>query len=154
MLALAPPLGTALALSVRAAVGAVGGGWARGGGCCWCRRRRAPPRSGNGAATRRAAWRCARRARCALPGCTDVVPALRMARSVRDQAGLGGAARAANLAGAVHMARVRPGRWPAARVLLVDDVVTTGATLGRVRGRPARRRGAGGRRRGRRGHRT
>jgi predicted amidophosphoribosyltransferase len=52
-----------------------------------------------------------------------------MVRSVRDQAGLGGAARAANRAGAVRKPRVRPDRWAAARVLLVDDVVTTGATL-------------------------
>ena len=50
-------------------------------------------------------------------------------RSVSDQAGLGAAARAGNLVGAL---RARPPRapWPpSAAVLLIDDVVTTGATL-------------------------
>jgi predicted amidophosphoribosyltransferase len=58
-----------------------------------------------------------------------LVPALRLARGTADQAGLGVRARAENLAGA---ARVRPrlvsvvdGR----PVVVVDDVVTTGATL-------------------------
>lgn len=59
----------------------------------------------------------------------EVVPALRMRSSARDQAGLGGVDRAANLAGAVHVApRVRA-RVVGPPVLLVDDVVTTGATL-------------------------
>jgi predicted amidophosphoribosyltransferase len=51
-------------------------------------------------------------------------------RGVQDQAGLGAAARSANLDGAL---RVRRGPWPAlppgAVVVLVDDVVTTGSTL-------------------------
>jgi predicted amidophosphoribosyltransferase len=59
----------------------------------------------------------------------DVVaaPALRLVRRVRDQAGLGAAARAANVAGASGLrrrARVR-GRL----CVVVDDVVTTGASL-------------------------
>ena len=58
-------------------------------------------------------------------------PVLRMASSVQDQAGLDAAARAANLGGAVLL----PDRWAGqlggrrTRVVLVDDIITTGATL-------------------------
>jgi len=129
VLALASPLGAALALSVRAAVGALGGGWARGGVLLVpAPSRAAAVRDRGRDPTRDLAVRAARSLRDAgLPA--DVVPALRMARSVRDQAGLGGSDRAANRAGAVRLTRVRPDRWRAATVLLVDDVVTTGATL-------------------------
>lgn len=53
---------------------------------------------------------------------------LRLARRARDSVGLDAAQRAANLAGRLQ---VRTGLLPpaGARVLLVDDVVTTGATL-------------------------
>jgi predicted amidophosphoribosyltransferase len=54
---------------------------------------------------------------------------LRLARRARDSVGLDAEQRAANLAGRV---RVRPGALRVAgtgTVLLVDDVVTTGATL-------------------------
>jgi predicted amidophosphoribosyltransferase len=54
-----------------------------------------------------------------------VVRALRMKALARDSAGLGSAARERNIAGRV----VLSGRLPAsAEVLLVDDIVTTGAT--------------------------
>ncbi|NYI69846.1 putative amidophosphoribosyltransferase [Naumannella cuiyingiana] len=53
-------------------------------------------------------------------------PALRQTRRVADQAGLGTAARAANLAGAFR-AGARP-REPRP-VIVVDDIVTTGASL-------------------------
>jgi predicted amidophosphoribosyltransferase len=51
-------------------------------------------------------------------------PLLVPARSVRDQAGLTSAERAVNLSWAL-----RATGGPAVRVVLVDDVVTTGATL-------------------------
>lgn len=58
-----------------------------------------------------------------------VLPVLRHARSVRDQAGLTAAERADNLAGALRMpARFR--HLVAERLVVVaDDIITTGATL-------------------------
>lgn len=60
----------------------------------------------------------------AVPG-TRSVAGLRVVRSVRDQAGLSASARAANLRGAY----VADPRLAGARVVLFDDVVTSGATL-------------------------
>lgn len=58
-----------------------------------------------------------------------VVRLLRSARGVRDQAGLGAEERAANLAGSLRAVRpARPGAGPDTRLVLVDDVLTTGAT--------------------------
>jgi len=57
-----------------------------------------------------------------------VLPVLRLGRRALDQAGLSSRQRAANLAGAVRVVRLGGGP-PAYRVVLVDDVVTTGATL-------------------------
>jgi predicted amidophosphoribosyltransferase len=72
----------------------------------------------------------ARRAAAALAGAgvaAAVAPALRMGAGVRDSVGLSAMARRANLAGRV-LAR-RAGLPPAGTtVVLVDDVVTTGAT--------------------------
>lgn len=57
-----------------------------------------------------------------LPG-VGVVPALRLRPWVRDSVGLSGAARQRNIAGRVRL--IRP---VAGEVVLVDDIVTTGAT--------------------------
>jgi predicted amidophosphoribosyltransferase len=58
-----------------------------------------------------------------------VVPVLRVSRGTRDQAGLSVAERAENLAGAIRV----PGRLSPylldGVVVIVDDVITTGATL-------------------------
>jgi predicted amidophosphoribosyltransferase len=58
-----------------------------------------------------------------------VVPALRHRRAVADQSGLDAAGRAANLAGALEVRPMLRDRVAGAVCLLVDDVVTTGATL-------------------------
>lgn len=62
-----------------------------------------------------------------VPG-ARVLDALVLVRTPADQAGLSARARAANLAGALA---ARPGTLlvPGSRLLLVDDVLTTGATL-------------------------
>jgi predicted amidophosphoribosyltransferase len=58
-----------------------------------------------------------------------VVSLLHHVRGVRDSAGLGAADRAANLAGALGVRDAGRRRLRGATVVLVDDLVTTGATL-------------------------
>lgn len=53
-------------------------------------------------------------------------PVLRWRHGVADQSALGADRRAANVHGAL---RARPARRPGTRVVVVDDIVTTGATL-------------------------
>ncbi|UXA08239.1 ComF family protein [Mycobacterium sp. SMC-2] len=78
------------------------------------------------AARRRGGDPVARLARTAVAGhpAIAVAPALRMRALVRDSVGLGTAARERNVAGRVLLRGKRPGT----EVLIVDDVVTTGAT--------------------------
>ncbi len=59
----------------------------------------------------------------------QVLPVLCLRRRVADQAGLGAAERTANLAGALEMVPGGVRLLGGGRVVLVDDVMTTGATL-------------------------
>ncbi|EFG76017.1 hypothetical protein HMPREF0591_4073, partial [Mycobacterium parascrofulaceum ATCC BAA-614] len=67
-----------------------------------------------------------RLARSAVAGHPDiaVAPVLRLRALVRDSVGLGSTARERNVAGRVLLRGTRPGT----EVLVVDDIVTTGAT--------------------------
>lgn len=56
---------------------------------------------------------------------TSVVPSLAFVKRVRDQAGLSAVARADNVRGSLAARRL-----PDASVVIVDDIITTGATLG------------------------
>lgn len=67
---------------------------------------------------------CRRLRRAGVPALT--APLLTQSRVPLDQAGLGVTARAANVAGAFAL---RPGRRGGGPVVILDDVVTTGATL-------------------------
>ncbi|MFD6230817.1 ComF family protein [Streptomyces sp. NPDC060232] len=58
-----------------------------------------------------------------------VAPVLGLRRAVADQAGLGARQRRENLAGALAVRRDGTRLTRGARIVLVDDVVTTGATL-------------------------
>lgn len=72
-----------------------------------------------------------RRALRSLPPATrpPLVPALRLTRTVQDQSGLHSGARATNLRGAMAVEQPARKAVQGARCLVVDDVITTGATL-------------------------
>jgi predicted amidophosphoribosyltransferase len=78
------------------------------------------------AARRRGGDPVTRLARAAVAGHPDVavVPALRLEALARDSVGLGTSARERNIAGRVLMC----GQPPRTEVVIVDDIVTTGAT--------------------------
>lgn len=74
------------------------------------------------------AWLLARHA-CALAGIAPPVCALRRVRHAPAQSTLPAAERAANVRGAFAVARPGAGRVSGRAIVLVDDVMTTGATL-------------------------
>ncbi|MFJ3881976.1 ComF family protein [Streptomyces sp. NPDC090077] len=126
-LPLAGPLGTALA----AAVARAGGGGAAGGAELVLvpvpSARRAVRARGHDPARRIALAASGR-----LRGCgaaARVAPVLRLRRAVADQAGLGARERWENLAGALEVLPGAAVLAAGARIVLVDDVITTGATL-------------------------
>lgn len=59
----------------------------------------------------------------------SLLPALRLRRPVQDSAGLSATDRAANLAGAFDVRRAAAFELIGADVVLLDDLITTGATL-------------------------
>lgn len=163
-LRLARPLGTALAAGVRAAAagrmprGRPGGGGPRGGAPPRARPREpggervflVPVPSARAAVVRRGHDPVRRIALAAAERLrrrgirVELLPVLRQRRAVADQAGLSAAARRRNVRGALEA--VRGGaprlRAPGCRVVLVDDVLTTGASLAEAT-RAVRAAGAG-----------
>ncbi|SDJ33535.1 Predicted amidophosphoribosyltransferases [Frankineae bacterium MT45] len=122
----APALGHLLADAVQAAVTGIAGGFDE--------LLLVPIPSARGASRRRGGDHVRRLAESAARSLTvtsdgvapPVVGLLALNRRVRDAAGLTRDERAANLAGAMVVRAVADG---ASRVLLVDDIVTTGATV-------------------------
>ena len=128
---LARPLGTALAAAVTAAALPAGApAPAPGGGPLLL----VPPPCDGAVARQRghdAVLRMARHAAVRLRRSGQpcaVLPALRTVRTVADQAGLGAGGRARNLAGAYRVHRRFEPRLSRAWLVVVDDVLTTGAT--------------------------
>ncbi|WP_328298973.1 phosphoribosyltransferase family protein [Streptomyces sp. NBC_00435] len=131
-LPLAGPLGAALAAAVRAGAQGCGGAGRVGEGEVALvpvpsARHRVRAR-GHDPARRIALAASARLRREGVPA--RVTPVLRLRRAVADQAGLGASERRENLAGALE-ARPGAGRVTAgaARIVIVDDLITTGSTL-------------------------
>lgn len=86
----------------------------------------------------------AEEAAAVLGATVRVAPVLATAALTRDSAGLGAGARSANLAGAVRLRRALPAALlgtperPGVPVVLVDDVLTTGATAAHAAAQLAR----------------
>lgn len=119
--ALAAPLGTMLARATLEVLGP-----ARGVGPVWLVPIPARPssrRARGGDHMRALAGRAARELR-SLGVPAHRCSALRHVRASRDQVGLGRALRRANVAGTLSSGRIPPGR-----IVIVDDVTTTGATV-------------------------
>jgi predicted amidophosphoribosyltransferase len=125
--ALAPVLGTSLAVVAVEALAAIGGGRGPVALVPVPSARAASRRRGHDPVRALAAAAAVRLRERGLQA--TLTPVLRQERRVADQAGLGSAQRAENLSGAFGV--VGGGRGPLrhARVVLVDDIVTTGATL-------------------------
>lgn len=127
VLSLAGPLGRALALSVMAAVAADGG--ARPGPVVlgWPPSTPATVRERGHDPLQRIVQACRRSLRSAGIR-TEAGPVLRRVRAVADQAGLSARGRAANLDNAFEVHPRYRGRVAGSRLVVVDDVLTTGAT--------------------------
>ncbi len=94
--------------------------------------RRAVAQRGHDATARMARSAARELRRCGVPA--RVAAVLRQRRPVADQSGLAGAARRANLSGALEIARSAVPLVAAGPVVLVDDLVTTGASLAAAAG--------------------
>ncbi|MGW8364551.1 ComF family protein [Streptomyces wedmorensis] len=127
-LTLARPLGAALATAVEAAAGAPTGPGERPLLLVPVPSSRRSVRARGHDPTRRVALAAAARLR-RTGRAARVVPVLRQRRHVADQAGLGAPARLANLAGALEVVPGGARLLTAGRVVLVDDLMTTGASL-------------------------
>ncbi|MBT2482157.1 ComF family protein [Streptomyces sp. ISL-94] len=136
-LPLAGALGAALAGAVRASGSGVVGRGAGGGGLGEGERevalvpvpsaRRQVRARGHDPARRIALAAAGRLRRDGVPA--RVAPVLRLRRAVADQAGLGAGQRRENLAGALGVCRGGARLLDGAVIVLVDDLITTGATL-------------------------
>ncbi|MFE2329614.1 ComF family protein [Streptomyces sp. NPDC059385] len=136
-LPLAGALGRALAAAVLAGAEGPGEGPAEGSGGGSGERelvlvpvpsaRRRVRARGHDPARRIALAAAGRLRRAGVPA--RVAPVLRLRRAVADQAGLGAGQRRENLAGALEVRRDGVRAVAGAAVVLVDDLVTTGATL-------------------------
>ncbi|MEV8587913.1 ComF family protein [Streptomyces sp. NPDC051180] len=127
-LALARPLGAALAAAVEAAAGGLRAPAATPLLLVPMPSSRRSVRARGHDPTRRIALAAAARLRRSGRA-ARVVPVLRQRRHVADQAGLGAAGRLANLAGALEVVPGGARLLTAGRVVLVDDLMTTGASL-------------------------